>query len=172
MKSINPKSKYYLSLAGLFLLLVLFWTFGIRKTLTVRQEFKELTKLDLNPKQVLLENVELKKQNERLSSGFDQNAKQSDSERLLSFLSSNLKKEKLELIQVDNAFSKSKESYNLFQLSFTVQGSYISILKLVREMENKRELGQIASINFERKTIGKRRAKLHARITTQRITRQ
>lgn len=138
---------------GFLLLLIISYVFSIQKTLDLKSRTKELKKekemlsnaseliFSLQQENRYLDSILLKKELS-IENSFQQT--------LLQKLNTFSKTATIEIISFDEPHINIENNTNLKTYSFEVKGSFSSLLKLVNTIE-KQQLGEIISINFEKK---------------------
>jgi len=149
-------SKLYGFIGGIILLILLAIVFAIRPTFTIYNDISELNdKLKING------NLDSEIQHlEEILKPLNTNGNQVEwsdyNQFALAAITKSTSENKVRIIQFQPTLSKDYEDYraNLFQIE--LEGSYIRLLKTLKQLEHNTELGEIISsklyIHKERKT--------------------
>lgn len=168
----NSKTKNSLAVAGFFIALFLCYTFAVSKTLNYRKQYRSLkSEIPLFkdiPRQL---SVLTRKEQyyDSLQHSF-QIAETSFQNNILRTLTKAAETYTFKVIDFNepHLFQENKIQKNSY--GFTVEGSFMSILKLIHHLEQKTKLGEIIHCSLEKKKdIRTQRERLQARIIIQHV---
>ena len=136
-------------LAGTVLILLFGYFFSIRKTLEIRHQNKRLQQSIVNADQLYRKAVVLKRDKRKVDSLLQHLDLQGGEQLLLRQLTRLGKPNLTPLVEYAEVRKRdTKEKFNLFKFS----GSYRELLKLLREVENRRLGGGLVSVRFDAET--------------------
>ena len=149
----KDKQKNIALIVGFLVLLIISYVFSIQKTLDLKSNVKELTK-----EKELVSNASerifnLQQENKYLDSILqlkELSIENSFQQTLLQKLNAFSKTATIEIISFNEPHLFREINTNLMTYSFEVKGTFKTLLKLVNTLE-KQQLGEIISINFEKK---------------------
>lgn len=136
-------------LLGTILILVAGYFFSIRKTLDIRNDNKRLERSIVNADQLYRKAAALKRDKKQVDSLLRHLDLKGGDQLLLRQLTRLSKPDRTPLIEYAEIQKRdTKEKFNLFKF----QGSYGELLKLLREVENRRLGGGLVSVRFDTET--------------------
>lgn len=155
----NFKNKNILLLLLFLLALLLCYKLAISNTLTLRKEYLSLKKeeqlFNNIPQQLAL----LSKKEMYLDSALqklDLNNSAMEN-NLLRVVNKEAAKNNLKVIDFNAPHTSAEGNNNVMTYIFTLEGSYTSILKIIHDLENKRNFGNVAHLSLEKKKDYRRR---------------
>lgn len=149
----NFKNKNIILLLFLFLALLLCYKLAISNTLALRKEYLSLKKEEhlsedipqqlalLSKKEVYLDSVLQK---------LDMNNTAMEN-NLLRVINKEAAKNGIKVIDFNAPHTSDKNNSHVMTYIFTLEGSYASILKVIYDLETKRNLGSVAHLGLEKK---------------------
>jgi hypothetical protein len=152
LKNLSYQKKYYLSLLSSVLLAIIIYQFAISKTISLYQKNQDLnTKL----KEAVNTPAQLETIYKNLASlnKFIQ-SNQSDSagsvhDALLGILSRYCKENGTLLKSFPETSFYTEGNFEIQTNTFTLQGSFVPLLRLVYLLEQKERIGKVSSLNFQ-----------------------
>ncbi|MEM9687635.1 MAG: hypothetical protein AAF934_12055 [Bacteroidota bacterium] len=168
----NSKTKVRIAIVGFFLSLFLCYVFAISKTLTYRKDYNSLKKeiqrfKDMSGQWSILTQKE--QYYDSLQQTF-QIAETSFQNNILRTLTKAAEAYTFNIIDFNapHLFEKNEIQQNSY--SFTVEGSFMSILKLIHHLEQRTKLGEIIHCSLEKKKAFRtQKERLQARIIIQHV---
>jgi len=149
----SDRQKNIALVGGFLLLLIISYVFSIQKTFELKTKLNSLEK----DKELLSNATErifnLQQENLYLDSILqlkDVSIENSFQQTILNRLNSFSKNESIEIISFQEPHSFKENTTRLDSYSFEIKGNFNALLKLVNTLE-KQQLGEIISLNFEKK---------------------
>ncbi len=170
LEKLSYKHKYYLLLAALALLLVIIYTFAIKKTITVIAEHNDLSKkieLAANaPQQIAAIESQLRQMEQLVV-----NENPLDFEQmLLEQVSGFCQKNGLTLIEFPKTTVSGYRDYQIYTNRIVLEGGFKKMVGFIYEAEQKSRIGKVVSVQFKRtKDMRSKRLYLYAYIYFQNI---
>ena len=149
----NNKLKNRLLIGGFIIMLFICYKFAIANTIALKQEYKKLTQQEAlfhnMPKQLAL----LKKKEQYYDSLLHvyKIGGTSLQNNILNTVTSFSEKHDIKVTSFTEPHKISNKSLTINTYSFTVQGSFNSILQLIYTLEQKTKYGEVVSVFYERK---------------------
>lgn len=149
----NFKNKNILLLLLFLLALLLCYKLAISSTLTLRKEYVSLKKEEQLFKNIPQQLALLSKKEMYLDSvlqKLDLNNSAMEN-NLLRVVNKEAAKNNIKVIDFNAPHTSTEGSNNVMTYIFTLEGSYASILKVIHDLENKRNFGRIAHLSLAKK---------------------
>ena len=149
----KDKQRNIALIVGFLLLLTISYVFSIQKTIDLKSRVKELKKEKELASNAGERIFNLQQENKYLDSILqlkELSIENSFQQTLLQKLNAFSKTATIEIISFDEPHLFREINTNLMTYSFEVKGDFKTLLKLVNTLE-KQQLGEIISINFEKK---------------------
>lgn len=163
MRKISNKNIFYLLLAGIFVLLIMAYQLAIENTIKVHRNISSIEKKlreGKNAEQFIIKlHNKLKQQNQILGNGAGQNT--NFQQRLLNAISNFSEKNNLNITNFPTPYYINQNNIKIETCTITLQGTFFNLLKLVKNINERPELGKIVSASFQiQKNLIKHRKKL------------
>ncbi|KQC31618.1 hypothetical protein AAY42_05380 [Flagellimonas eckloniae] len=137
----------------LFLALLLCYKLAISNTLDLRKEYLSLKKEerlseDIPQKLTLLSKKEIYLDSVLQKLDLNNTAMENN---LLRVVNKEAAENNIKIIDFNAPHTSDKDNSHVMTYIFTLEGSYVSILRLIHDLETKRNLGSVSHLEFEKK---------------------
>lgn len=150
-KNLTYKKKNKLLVLGALLLIAIIYLFGIKKTILAYQNYsqndEQLTYAANAPTMLMQIEKEILNINSKI--GTKKSGEQNNSEKLIELVTHYCKTNNVVLREFPKLESAEQGDLVIETNRFTVAGNFISLLKLVYNLEQQNKLGKIASVNYK-----------------------
>lgn len=163
------KSKYYVSLLGVFILIIVFYFLGIQKTIDSYSQMSSIKSQELNEENVFQLNKKLSLENEQLLKLISDKDESMVSSELLKFINEKMNRYNFRLIEYNDPELLENKLYNVYQTEFVISAGFKNTLRFINSLERNPDLGSIQGLNFEKKS-SKNSSQLHTHIIFQTLS--
>lgn len=169
---INHQNKVFFLLAGTLLLLILSYFYAIKPSIDLYGENKKLqqklSRVSTAPQQVKKYKGEIKSLNNQL--GYVNKSGELSQDKILALIENFCREKNTYLTEYTQSILNTEKVYDIETNKIEITGTYNDIVKLIYEIEYKKGISKINSVQFEkRKEIKTKQNKLVATIYLQNI---
>ncbi|KAA3624442.1 MAG: hypothetical protein DWQ02_23070 [Bacteroidetes bacterium] len=155
LKKTSAQKKVIFLLAGLFLLLIIAYFAGFKKTIEAYRFYQENIAAFEQAEDAPVQIQSIKQRLTLL--GNDVDDIDYDREKLFERVNTFCSREGIQLLGFDPEKRKEAEGYEIITTPVRVRGKYLDLVRLVYHLEAEQKVGYIASANFEMKKDRRRK---------------